>query len=216
MAKIVRIKSELKFNKNKAFWHMAFALFFTITFFGVGVGMLFTILLNKSDLHLAFPGMFLGLSFILFALFVIAKHNYDILNAGVKGEQQTYEILKKLPKEFTVITNPVLHNRGSVNELDFVIIGTNGVFVVETKNYRGIITGNTSAQRSFLGILLGPPHSFINSQAWHIFLWTSFVALVTVCHYPVYLFSLLVCLLRECMLSKDKGFVSPKTQPDSW
>lgn len=146
MAKIVRIKSELKFNKNKAFWHMAFALFFTITFFGVGVGMLFTILLNKSDLHLAFPGMFLGLSFILFALFVIAKHNYDILNAGVKGEQQTYEILKKLPKEFTVITNPVLHNRGSVNELDFVIIGTNGVFVVETKNYRGIITGNTSAQ----------------------------------------------------------------------
>ena len=51
---------------------------------------------------------------------MIAKHNYDILNAGVKGEQQTYEVLKKLPKEFTVITNPVLHNRGSVNELDFV------------------------------------------------------------------------------------------------
>lgn len=146
MAKIVRIKSELKSNKNKAFWHMAFALFFTITFFGVGVGMLFTILLNKADLHLAFPGMFLGLSFILFALFMIAKHNYSILNAGVKGEQKTYEILKKLPKEYTVITNPVIHNRGSVNELDFVVIGTNGVFVVETKNYRGIITGNTSSQ----------------------------------------------------------------------
>lgn len=146
MAKTVRIKSELKTNKNKAFWHMSFALFFTLVFFGVGVGMLFAILLDKSDLHLAFPSLFVGLSLVLFALYMIAKHNYDILNAGVKGEQQTYDILKQLPKEYTVITNPVIHNRGSVNELDFVVIGTNGVFVVETKNYRGIITGNTSAQ----------------------------------------------------------------------
>ena len=146
MAKVVRIKSELKSNKNKAFWHMSFALFFTLAFFGVGAGMLFAILLGKSTLHIAFPCMFMGLALVLLALFMIAKHNYDILNTGVKGEQQTYEVLKKLPKEFTVITNPVLHNRGSVNELDFVVIGRNGVFVVESKNYRGIITGKTSAQ----------------------------------------------------------------------
>lgn len=146
MAKLVRIKSELKINKNKAFWHMVFALFFTLTFTGVGAGMLFAILLGKSDLNIAFPSMFFGIAFILFALFLIAKHNYGILNAGVKGEQQTYEILKQLPKDFTVITNPVIHNRGSVNELDFVVIGTNGVFVIESKNYRGIIKGNTSAQ----------------------------------------------------------------------
>lgn len=146
MAKIVHIKSELKTNKNKAFWNMAFAFFFTLTFFGVGAGMLFAILLDKSELHFAFPCLFIGLSLVLLALFMIAKHNYGILNAGVKGEQQTYEILKQLPKDFTVITNPVIHNRGSVNELDFVVIGTNGVFVIETKNYRGIITGNTSAQ----------------------------------------------------------------------
>ena len=146
MAKLVRIKSELKTNKNKAFWHMAFALFFTLLFAGVGVGMLFAILVQKSDLHIAFPSMFFGIAFILLALFMIAKHNHGILNAGVKGEQYTFEILKKLPKDFTVITNPVIHNRGSVNELDFVIIGTNGVFVVETKNYRGIITGSTSSQ----------------------------------------------------------------------
>lgn len=146
MAKTVRIKSELKSNKNKAFLHTAFALFFTLAFFGVGMGMLFAIITNKSDLHLAFPSMFLGLSFILFVVFMIVKRNYNILNAGVKGEQHTLEILKKLPKDFTVITNPVIHNRGSVNELDFVVIGTNGVFVVETKNYRGIIKGDTSAQ----------------------------------------------------------------------
>lgn len=146
MAKIVRIKSELKTNKNKTFLYMTSALFFTLVFAGVGFGVLFAILLQKSNLHLAFPGMFIGIAVILLVVFLVERHYYNILNAGVKGEQKTYEILKKLPKEYTVITNPVIHNRGSVNELDFVIIGTNGVFVVETKNYRGIVTGNTSAQ----------------------------------------------------------------------
>lgn len=146
MAKTVRIKSELKSNKNKAFWHTAFALFFTFIFASVGVVMLYAILIENLTLHIAFPCMFLALSLVLYYVYITKKKEYEVLNSGVKGEQQTFEILKKLPKDFTVITNPVLHNRGSVNELDFVVIGTNGVFVVETKNYRGIITGNTSAQ----------------------------------------------------------------------
>lgn len=77
------------------------------------------------------------------------------------------------------------------------------------------VPGNASAQRSFLLVLPGPPHSCIDSQAWHIFLWASFAAHRSL-SLPSLLFNLLVCLLRECMLSKDKGFVSPKTEPDSW
>ena len=146
MAKTVRIKSELKTNKNKAFWHTAFALFFTFIFASVGVVMLYAILIENLTLHIAFPCMFLALSLVLYYVYITKKKEYEVLNSGVKGEQQTFEILKKLPKDFTVITNPVLHNRGSVNELDFVVIGRNGVFVVESKNYRGIITGKTSAQ----------------------------------------------------------------------
>lgn len=146
MAKTVRIKSELKNNKNKAFWHTAFALFFMFIFASVGVVMLYAILIDNLTLHIAFPCMFLALSLVLYYVYTTKKKEYEVLNSGVKGEQQTFEILKKLPKDFTVITNPVIHNRGSVNELDFVVIGTNGVFVVESKNYRGIITGSTSAQ----------------------------------------------------------------------
>ncbi|MBR5203461.1 MAG: NERD domain-containing protein [Clostridia bacterium] len=146
MAKTVRIKSELKTKKNKAFWHMSFALFFTILFLCVGIAMLCVVLINNSTLHIAFPFMFLALSGVLLYVWLTKKKEYEILNSGVKGEKQTYEILKCLPKDFTVITNPVIYNRGSVNELDFVVIGTNGVFVVETKNYHGIIKGSTSAQ----------------------------------------------------------------------
>ena len=146
MAKLVRIKSELKSNKNKTFLYMVSSLFFTLVFSGVGLGMFIAIGINKLDLHIAFPSMFLGVAFILLAVFLVEKHNYGILNAGVRGEQQTYDVLKKLPKEYTVITNPVIHNRGTVNELDFIVIGKNGVFVIETKNYRGIIKGKISDQ----------------------------------------------------------------------
>ncbi len=146
MAKLVRIKSELKTNKNKAFWHKSFALFFTLVFFSVGAVMLYLILFAESTLHIAFPCLFIILSLVLLYVYATKKKEYEILNSGVKGEQQTYDILKQLPKNFTVITNPVIHNRGSVNELDFVVIGENGVFVVESKNYRGIIIGNTNDQ----------------------------------------------------------------------
>ena len=50
MAKTVRIKSELKTNKNKTFLYMTSALFFTLVFAGVGFGVLFAILLQKSNL----------------------------------------------------------------------------------------------------------------------------------------------------------------------
>lgn len=146
MAKLVRIKSELKVNKTKAFWHMAFASFFAVLFACASFVMFLAIFLDKTDLHIAFPIMFLVLANVMLPIFIIKKKAYDILKAGVKGEQETYGILKKLPKDYTVITNPVIHNRGYVNELDFVVIGENGVFVVESKNYRGIITGKTSDQ----------------------------------------------------------------------
>ncbi len=146
MAKLVRIKSELKTNKNKAFLHTCFALFFTLIFFCVGAAMLYAVLLNNATLHIAFPCMFLALSVVLLLVYFAKKKEYEILNSGFKGEQQAYEVLKQLPKDFTVITNPVIRNRGSVNELDFVVIGKNGVFIVECKNYRGIVLGNTADQ----------------------------------------------------------------------
>jgi hypothetical protein len=68
------------------------------------------------------------------------------LQSGVKGEEATLKILQKLPKEYTILTNPVILNRGITMELDFVVIGKNGVFIVESKNHRGIISGKSSKQ----------------------------------------------------------------------
>ena len=45
-----------------------------------------------------------------------------------------------------VLVNPVFRVRGKVMELDAVVVGKNGVFIVETKNHAGVITGKTDAE----------------------------------------------------------------------
>lgn len=144
MSRIVKIKSELKQNKNKAFLKTALTALLTLIFSGLGLGMLVAILTEKSKLHIAFPIILLIIALAIFICFFVFRKRYNILLSGVRGESDTLEILKKLPKDFTIITNPVILNRGVTLELDFVVIGKNGVFIVESKNYRGIISGKTS------------------------------------------------------------------------
>ncbi len=147
MSRIVKIKSELKQNKNKAFLKTALFALLTLVFLGLGAGMLVAILTEKSKLHIAFPIIILVTALALLICFFVFRKRYNILLSGVRGESDTLEILKKLPKGYTILTNPVILNRGVTLELDFVVIGKNGVFIVESKNYRGIISGKTSSAK---------------------------------------------------------------------
>ncbi len=144
MPRLVKIKSQLKQNKNKALIKTALAILLDLCFLGFGLGMLFAILTKKSTIHIAVPIVMLIIALVVFVLFLVYRKQFGILQSGVRGEDATLQILKKLPKEYTIITNPVILNRGITMELDFVVIGKNGVFIVETKNYRGIISGKTS------------------------------------------------------------------------
>ncbi len=144
MSRVVKIKSALKQNKNKALLKTALFALLTLAFLGLDAGMLVAILTEKSKLHIAFPIILFVVALVMLICFFVFRKKYNILLSGVKGENNTLEILKKLPKDFTIITNPVILNRGVTLELDFVVIGKNGVFIVESKNYRGIISGKTS------------------------------------------------------------------------
>ncbi len=144
MPKVVKIKSQLKQEKNKSFLSVVLSLFLALAFAGLGLGILVAILLKKSTLHISIPVIFIVLAFVGFVAFIVFKKKYDILQSGVHGEETTLKILRKLPKEFTVLTNPVILNRGVTMELDFVVVSKNGVFIVESKNYRGIVSGKTS------------------------------------------------------------------------
>ena len=146
MAKIVKVKSALKSNKNKAFLYTALAFLFSLLFICIGVWMLAAIQLKKLEISVIFPIIILLFSVVLIIIAFENRKKHAVLKSGVNGEKAALQALKGLPKSYTVITNPVIYSRGRVNELDFAVVCKNGVFIVEAKNYRGIIVGKTSQQ----------------------------------------------------------------------
>lgn len=144
MPKVVKIKSQLKQEKNKSFLRVVLFFLLALLLAGLGFGLLIAILLKKATLHISVPIICMVLAVVGLVASLVFKKKYDVLQSGVRGEETTLKILRKLPKEFTVLTNPVILNRGVTMELDFVVVSKNGVFIVESKNYRGIVSGRTS------------------------------------------------------------------------
>jgi len=70
------------------------------------------------------------------------KRRSDILRSGVDGEKNAANTLKNLPEGYTVVRNAVVEYKGKSSELDLIVVGKTGVFVVETKNMKGDIYGN--------------------------------------------------------------------------
>ena len=75
------------------------------------------------------------------ALFRVLHNRSEILKSGIEGEKQAVDALKVLPYSYHVVSNPVYYVDGRRAELDAVVIGKNGVCIVETKNHTGVITG---------------------------------------------------------------------------
>ncbi len=78
--------------------------------------------------------------------FRVLRTRAAILTSGLDGERVTAALLKALPREYRVLLNPVYVVRGQVMELDAVVAGKNGVFIVETKNHTGYISGEAGAE----------------------------------------------------------------------
>ncbi len=63
------------------------------------------------------------------------------LQAGIIGEIKSVQILDSLTDEYTVLHNVKVDHEGKSSQLDNVVIGPNGIFIVETKNIKGDVTG---------------------------------------------------------------------------
>lgn len=62
----------------------------------------------------------------------------DKFSQGIEGEDAVYFELQKLPKAYRVLENVVLPDEKG--DIDFIIIGQNGISLVETKSHRGDFT----------------------------------------------------------------------------
>lgn len=94
---------------------------------------------------------------LLLAFFVVAKITFRRLNElerernnmrkGAMGEKSVGAILSGLPEEFRAI-NDLSTPTGN---LDHVVVGPTGVFVIETKNCRGVIDASADGELTLNG-----------------------------------------------------------------
>jgi hypothetical protein len=90
------------------------------------------------------------------------SRRYGILKAGQKGEKQTINLLKKSLNDNYCLINGV-RVRG-LGDVDHVVVGPNGVFVLETKNWSGKISCNGDLwQRNGKTIQASPSHQAKNN-----------------------------------------------------
>ena len=87
---------------------------------------------------------YLWLILLLAALFEIFKPTIK----GWFGEEVIALYLRKLPPdEYTVLNDIILSTENGTTQIDHIVVSVYGVFVIETKNYKGwIFGGEKSAQ----------------------------------------------------------------------
>ena len=75
------------------------------------------------------------------AAFYYFLHKYRIYGAGWEGEKRVIKLLSsKLSDNYILINDLCLKSGGG--DIDHVVLGPNGIFVLETKNWNGNITCN--------------------------------------------------------------------------
>lgn len=86
------------------------------------------------------------LSFIPIGMFIVyinaVWNNVSILKFGLEGEKEVFDLLKNLPKKYKVLSDVHIVDGKKSSQIDFVIIGPNGLFIMESKHIKGVITGN--------------------------------------------------------------------------
>ena len=100
---------------------------------------------NIFMFHISNP-LFLFPCFMGFAgggvYMALHSQKIDKLKSGVEGEESTVDFLTSLPESYNIVSNAIVTLEGRQGEIDNVVIGPNGVFVIETKNRNGNITGS--------------------------------------------------------------------------
>ncbi|NMB43919.1 MAG: NERD domain-containing protein, partial [Clostridiales bacterium] len=123
-----------------------------IRFFTIG-GILFLLEVITFPLHL----LTFGLSFIitmpigLGAMVCIGVGAYNlnksaIYKSGLVGEAISEGVLNNLPDDYYVFPSIDIEFEGRKSQLDHLVVGPTGIFIVEAKNVNGHIVGNSESR----------------------------------------------------------------------
>lgn len=91
---------------------------------------------------------------ILVLLFAAKKCFFSSKNIGKLGERRVARKLRRLPKDYITINDILLTSKDGTTQIDHIVISPFGLFVIETKNYKGWIFGHENSEewkQSLLG-----------------------------------------------------------------
>ena len=81
---------------------------------------------------------------------------------GWFGEKTIALFLSRLPKsEYTVLGDIMLSTETGTTQIDHIVVSLYGIFIIETKNYKGWIFGNEQSTQ-WIQNLYGKKHCFMN------------------------------------------------------
>lgn len=75
----------------------------------------------------------------------ISKRQIKIIHSGITGEKAAKQLVRCLSDDYRIITNARITYNGKTSETDMIVVGTNGVFIIEVKNHNQKITGNAQS-----------------------------------------------------------------------
>ncbi len=108
---------------------------------------------------------------VLIALVVAEKAGLLKKWTGFMGEGKVSDVLHKLPSDYVVLDDLLLTKAaGGTAQIDHVVVSPFGLFVIETKNWHGLIVGNGKERnwRQYMGGKNYPLHNPLWQNYGHI------------------------------------------------
>ena len=137
MAKLIKKKSDLAAKRDRTIvtnviGHVLYVV----------CGVLSIEFIFAYDSLLLVLALFLA-SFVGLCMIHFTRDTMGIEKAGVDGENKALKmLLSGLPNTYTCINNAVIWYESRHNELDLIVVGPTGIFIVEVKNTAGEVRGS--------------------------------------------------------------------------
>lgn len=127
-------------NKNKRSVGLLFVL--QVIFGTLPAVLLVMFVMNIDENSMLIGGYISAAAIILCGIaYTILGRRYNILISGLKGERALYKIAKKFKNKYHIFLNiPVRYNHNR-SEIDMLMVGENGILIIEAKNHSGTICG---------------------------------------------------------------------------
>src|SRR5690554_1020770 len=102
---------------------------------------LFILTFGLSNL-ITMPIFLFGIVCMMFG--VINYNKARVYESGLEGEARSEGVLSGLPDSYYVFPSIDIEYQGKKSQIDHLVVGPTGVFVIESKNVKGCIVGSDS------------------------------------------------------------------------